>query len=284
MTVSLAESNACCQQLTRATGKNFYYSFLTLPKPLRQQMCVLYAFMRKTDDIGDDESVQLSIRKQNLLDWKSNLSAALENEVTAEPIFAALVELIRSRKIPQQYLFDVIEGVEMDLEPRRFATFDDLDDYCYRVAGAVGLCCIHIWGFTSEQAIPPAIACGTAFQLTNILRDLAEDSDRGRVYLPQEDLDRFGYSEDDIRGRVQNEVFRELMQFEVARAREFYAHAEGLFYYLEPHGKPIFRAMLRIYGGLLDRIEKKNFDVYTKRISLSKSRKWRIVLRSLLRV
>jgi 15-cis-phytoene synthase len=284
MTVSLAESNAFCQQLARSTGKNFYYSFLGLPRTLRREMCVLYAFMRATDDIGDDESRSLAERRTLLDNWKQSLADALQGQTGDHPILPALAELVASGKLPARYLFDVIEGVEMDLEPRRFATFSELETYCYHVAGAVGLCCIHVWGFDGDDALPPAIACGTAFQLTNILRDLAEDIDRDRVYLPQEDLQRFGYTEEDLQRRVFDDRFRRLMQFEVARARTHYQQAEQLFAHLAPPGQPILRAMIRIYGGLLDRIERRGYDIFSSRIHLSRCHKWSIVLKALLRV
>lgn len=281
MNASLQESQQFCRQLAKQTGKNFYYSFLTLPKPMRQEMCVLYAFMRKTDDIGDDESILLDGRRRQLYAWKQDLERSLCGEEVDEQIFPALRDVVERRKIPPQYLFDVIEGVMQDLEPHRFETFQELEQYCYHVAGAVGLCCIHIWGFSGEDAKQPAIACGAAFQLTNILRDLAEDSDRKRVYLPQEDLRRFAYTEEDLQNRVIDDRFRSLMQFEVARAKEHYRQAETLFQSLSKEGRLILRAMIGIYGGLLKRIEARNYDVYSSRISLSKSRKWWIVAKSL---
>lgn len=284
MTVSLNESKAYCLRLARTSGKNFYYSFLVLPKLMRQEMCVLYAFLRVTDDIGDDEHRSIAARKTALENWKRSLEESLNGTMGDHQVFPALIELIESGKLPPQYLFEVIDGVGMDLEPRRYQTFAELESYCYHVAGAVGLCCIHLWGFEDRAAIEPAIACGTAFQLTNIFRDLAEDIDRGRVYLPQEDLEHFGYSDDDLKNRVFDNRFRELMRFEVERARSYYQHAEQLFEYVSRDGQPILRAMIRIYGGLLDRIERRNYDVYSSRICLSRYYKWNIVLKAFLKV
>ncbi|MBD3672394.1 MAG: phytoene/squalene synthase family protein [Planctomycetaceae bacterium] len=280
MTIDLQESRQYCQKLAKQTGKNFYYSFLTLPGEMRRDMCVLYAFMRITDDIGDDESLELEQRRQNLTAWRNSLAETLAGESSEHLVLPALSDLVERRQIPPQYLYDVIEGVAQDLEPHRFATWDNLEQYCYHVAGAVGLCCIHVWGFEGEDVREPAIACGTAFQLTNILRDIGEDADRGRVYLPQEDLQQFEYTEDDIQNRVIDDRFRDLMRFEVARARDYYERAEGLFASLSQEGQPILRAMIRIYGGLLDRIEARGYDVYSSRVSLSKARKWSIVARS----
>ncbi len=269
----------CCE-LTKRTGRNFYFSFVALPRNLRRDMCVLYAFMRTTDDIGDDEAVGLDARRDNLANWKQELAAALRDESDRHPCLPALKSLVDRHRIPEQYLFDVIDGVEMDLTPRRFSTFDELREYCYKVAGAVGLCCIHIWGYAGEGAIAPAIDCGTAFQLTNILRDLGEDAARGRVYLPQDELIRFGYAEDELLRQTDNDRFRSLMAFQVGRAREYYASAEALFGFLSRDGRRILRAMLSIYRGLLDKIEAANYDVFSQRISLSLVRKWWIAARS----
>ena len=182
--------------------------------------------------------------------------------------------MVARHRIPHEYLFAVIDGVELDLHPVEVATFEELERYCYHVAGAVGLCCIHVWGFRDDPAVKQlAIDCGLALQLTNILRDLAEDADRGRVYLPREDLDRFGYSADDLHRRVKDQPFRDLMRFEVDRAKTYYASGERLFDYLEPPGKPILRAMLDIYGGLLREIERRDFDVFSQRVSLPKWKK-----------
>ena len=189
------------------------------------------------------------------------------------PAHAAIADMVAQYKIPHEYLFAVIDGVEMDLYPTEVAKFDDLQRYCYHVAGAGGLCCIHIWGFHDERAIPLASDCGLALQLTNILRDIGEDADVGRTYLPREDLDRFAYSPDDLRNRVVNDQFFSLMRFQTERAKSYYAKAEQLFAYLEPPGKPILRAMIDIYGGLLREIERRNFDVYSKRVSLPKWKK-----------
>jgi phytoene synthase len=155
----------------------------------------------------------------------------------------------------------------------QFETFDELTEYCYRVAGVVGVCCIHIWGFNDEAALKSAADCGLAFQLTNILRDLGEDADNGRIYLPAEDLQRFEMTPSDIRDRVMDERFHRLMAFQVEQAEFYYGKANDLFQWLEPPGQPILKAMLKIYGGLLKEISKRNFDVYSRRVSLPTWRK-----------
>jgi phytoene synthase len=252
-------------------------------------MDALYAFNRITDDLGDDESVSVELRRTRLSAWRESLRSALSGgnnrphsrtpgtgEVGTywdHPAQPAIADMVFRHEIPTEYLFAVIDGVETDLDRVDIATFADLERYCYHVAGAVGLCCIHVWGFHGDEAISLAIECGLAFQLTNILRDIAEDASMGRVYLPREDLDRFGYHADDIRQRVMDDRFFNLMRFETERAKSYYSRAERLFAHLEPHGRRILRAMLDIYGGLLSEIERRNFDIFSKRVSIPKWKK-----------
>jgi phytoene synthase len=169
----------------------------------------------------------------------------------------------------------------MDLDTDRYDTFADLYPYCYRVASAVGLACIHVWGFRDERAMPHAEAAGVAFQLTNILRDLREDAGRGRVYLPREDLDRFGYGEDDLIRGVRDERFRALMHFQVERARSFYQEGERLAPLLPSAGRSVFLVMLRTYRGLLDAIQRRGYDVFRERVRLGKLYKLWLACRSL---
>jgi phytoene synthase len=282
MACSVAQSYDHCRQLARKTARNFYYSFLTLPRDRRVAMCVLYSFMRVTDDLGDsDEPVES--RARALKGWQESLVRACGGGEPDHPVLPALVDVIRRYNIPSSYLLDVIAGVEMDLAPVAFESFEQLSRYCYHVAGAVGLACIHLWGFHDERAQAAAIDCGTAFQLTNILRDLREDAARGRIYLPREDLDRFQVSSEELAARNpaahngaaggRDGRFVGLMQFEVARAREYYTRAKALYEYLDAPGKPILETMLRIYGGLLDEIERRRYDVFTRRVELSRLRK-----------
>jgi len=280
VTVSPADSFAQCQQIAKKAG-NFYFSFLTLSRDQFRDMCALYAFMRLTDDLGDDTTRPVEERRIALEQWEQSLHAALEQGEFYHAVLPALADVVSRRLIPHEYLFAVIKGVRMDLDCNEFNTFADLQRYCYHVAGAVGLCCIHVWGFRDERAVAAAVNCGLALQLTNILRDLGEDIVDGRVYLPQEDLDRFGYLADDLRVHLRNEEFHALMQFEVARARTYYARAEELFDYLEPAGRPILRAMLDIYEGLLTELEHREYDVFSRRVSLSTWRKSWIALRSI---
>jgi phytoene synthase len=286
MVCSVAESYRYSQILARRTARNFYYSFLTLPRDRRPAMCALYAFMRVTDDLGDSDR-PIPEKAADLARWREDLIRACDSGEAEHPVLPALADTVRRCQLPLKYLLDVIAGVETDLQPVAIDTLAQLTDYCYHVAGAVGLACIHLWGFHDERALPAAIDCGMAFQLTNILRDLAEDAAHGRVYIPREDLERFGLSVAELAtggySSETREKFHRLMEFEVARAREYYSRAQALFDYLDPPGKPILATMLRIYGGLLDEIERRRYDVFTRRVELSRLRKLSIVADVLLR-
>lgn len=316
----LDDSYRFCQRLSRRTGRNFYWSFLTLPRPMFRDMCVLYAFMRHTDDLGDAAEVDLTERRRRIAEWRADLRAALHLQADPSPavarttapiglipaaspfatalatpalgtaavttradavgrILPVLADVVHRRQAPVECLFDVITGVESDLTPRTIETFAELERYCYHVAGAVGLCCIHIWGFAGD-ARSLALDCGTAFQLTNILRDLQEDAQAGRVYLPREELQRFGVQPEDLRGGRRTPAFLALMEFQVARARTYYDRGRQLLEYLSPPGRRVHGAMLRIYGGLLDEIERRRYDVFTRRVELSRLRKLAIAVRS----
>lgn len=286
----LDDSYRLACRIARRSARNFYFSFLTLPRSLRRDMCALYAFMRHTDDLGDDESLSLESRRELLEGWDQQLRESLSSSFSAAnrpgcmgsdaeqsgtTLLPALIDVVRRHEIPEQSLFDVIEGVRSDLQPRRFESFDELETYCHHVAGAVGVCCIHIWGFdrARSEAVRLAIDVGTALQLTNILRDLGEDLGRGRLYLPLEDLRRFGLSEDELGSSANCDTYRELMAFQVQRAREYYRRGAQLHPALHEQGRKILSAMLQIYGGLLDRIEASGYDVFRKRIRLSLPRK-----------
>lgn len=302
MSVSLEQSYEYCIALSRRTARNFYYSFLTLPRERFRAMCVLYAFMRVTDDLGDgDQDISLvgtdrvssaadagdrpspEARAQSLIAWRHALKGVLEGAAVEHPVLPAVADMLQRHNLPPKYLEAVISGVEMDLGPVAIDTFASLEKYCYHVAGAVGLACIHVWGFHDPRAIDAAIDCGTAFQLTNILRDLREDALLGRMYLPREDLERFGCSSADFSQGTPPEGFGRLMEFEISRARDYYARAGALFDYLDAPGRPILETMIGIYGGLLDEIERRRFDVLTRRVQLSRWRKLSIAGRAIVR-
>lgn len=282
MTTSLPASYEYCRQLTRRTAHNFGYAFLALPRDRREAMNALYAFMRIADDCSDDTSLNLEERRTALTAWSTAFTAGLAGEVPAHPALPAVIDTVRRYSIPQRYFQDVLIGVARDMEPVAIATFAELEDYCYHVAGAVGLCCLSIWGIRHPDAVPRGIECGLAFQLTNILRDIREDRDLGRVYLPAEDLARFDLTAEQLGTPAAAKRFQALMQFEVTRAHEYYRRSEALFGLIDPVGRPILRAMRDIYHSLLHEIERRDFDVFSRRVSLPRWKKLWYVGRALL--
>jgi phytoene synthase len=276
---ALSHSYAFCEQIARREASNFYHGFRVLARPQRLAMCALYAFMRIADDLSDDAGA-VEEKRGRLRAWRSGMHAALQGQYT-HPSHAALHDAVARYAIPPRYLEDVLDGVEMDLDQAAYATFADLRLYCYRVASAVGLASIHVWGFRDPAALDYAEKAGLAFQLTNILRDLREDADRGRVYLPQEDLRRFGYDAARLEHGVRDPAFRELMRFQVARARGYYEAAWPLIPLLPPGGRAIFTIMARTYRGLLEAIERRDYDVFSQRVRLSSWRKALLALQAL---
>ncbi|RUL86218.1 phytoene/squalene synthase family protein [Tautonia sociabilis] len=274
MSDALAQSYRFCHALSRREAKNFYYSFLLLPPRLRRSMCALYAFLRHTDDLADEPGT-IEEKRTGLVRWRSDLDRALGGEAVSWPGLPALADAVGRHGIPPRFLHEVIDGVEMDLEPRPFGTFQELHGYCYRVASAVGLCCIHIWGYRSDGGKAEALAeaCGVALQLTNILRDVREDALLGRVYLPMEDLDRFGVAPDELKAPVPSDRLRALLAFQGGRAYEFYGQASPLIRLVAPVGRPVLAAIVGIYRGLLDEIARRDYDVLASRVSLPAWRK-----------
>jgi phytoene synthase len=276
MSVSLEESYAVCGRIARQTGKNFYYSFLVMPREKRAAMCAIYAFMRRSDDIADG-AANPAVALDGLRRWRKEVDTALNNGNAREAILPALADTVRRYRIPQRHFHELLDGTEMDQTTTRYATFDELYKYCYRVASAVGLVVLPIFGYKDEAALVPAEACGIAFQLTNILRDVKEDAQMGRIYLPQEDLQRFGVPEDDILNARATPQFLEMMKFEAARAREFYSKACPLVDMIDGDSRGTLAVMIAIYGGILRKIEDNNFAVFRERIRLSTAEKLWIV-------
>jgi len=242
-------------------------------------MCALYAFMRVADDLSDEPG-PVDHKRASLAEYRRQFQACLSGEFERQ-LHAALHHTMNTYRIPREYPLAVLDGVEMDLTTSQYGTFEELYGYCYRVASAVGLCCIHIWGFQDPQALLLAEKAGIAFQLTNILRDLGEDAGRGRVYLPNEDLQRFGYDEALLSKGIRNQSFRALMEFEAQRARQFYDESASLAELLPPPGKAVFQVMFRTYRGLLDKIVARDFDVFSQRVRLSRWRKMQLVLQAI---
>jgi 15-cis-phytoene synthase len=279
MTSELARSYAYCDRLARREAGNFYNGFRVLPRPQRLATCALYAFLRIADDLSDGPQ-EAGQKRALLAGWREGLDRALHGE-HVHRVFPALQHAVRTYEIPREYLDAALDGVEMDLAPVRVQTFDELRRYCYRVASAVGLACLHVWGFTDERAKVHGEDAGLAFQLTNILRDLGEDAARGRVYLPADELERFGYDPARLGRGERDERFRALMRFQVERARAYYESSWQLVPLLEPAGRAVFLVMARTYRGLLDQIERRDYDVFSSRVRLSSWRKLLLALRAL---
>ena len=280
MSVLLAESYAHCRSVAKERAKNFYYSFVLLDRPRRDAMCALYAFNRRCDDLSDEPAGEVSAREA-LADWRRQLEAALAGDYGDDPVWPAFHHSAKRFGIPPRYFHEMIDGVTSDLEPRRIETFDELYRYCYQVASAVGLSVLYVFGFESADAPQLAEKCGIAFQLTNILRDVREDARMDRVYLPAEDLDRFGVPAGQLRDGEATGAFVELMKFEADRARRYYSDSAPLVQLVHRRSRGSLWALIRIYRCLLDRIEASNYDVLRQRIRVPRWEKCGIVLRGM---
>jgi len=274
---ALPDSYDCCRRVARTRARNFYYSFVLLSRERRNAMCAVYAFMRYCDDLSDEPGAN----RDGIERWRAALEAALAGGCDAHPVLPAFHDTVSRYQIPPRYFHEMIDGVASDLEPRRFETFDELYRYCYQVASTAGLATIHILGFESPEALPLAEKCGIAFQMTNILRDIREDAARGRIYLPAEDLARFHVTEDDIRSGVRTPEFIDLMDFETGRARQYYKESQPLLGLVDRRSRASLAALISIYSRLLDRIERSNYDVFARRISLPAAEKCWIAIRAL---
>jgi len=274
--MNLEASYQWCTKVARTQAKNFYYSFLLLSSDQRRAMCAIYAFMRYCDDLSDDEGIP--DRAAAIAHWRADLESALAGNAPDHPLWPAFVDAVARFKIPHQYFFEMIEGVSSDLEPRRIQTFDELYQYCYKVASVVGLTIIYIFGFEHHEALVLAEKCGIAFQLTNILRDVREDSDKKRIYLPAEDFARFGVSSETF---LPEENFKKMMAFEADRARGYYLQSNPLVAMIHPRSRASLRALVGIYSTLLKSIVDSNYDVLRRRIRVPGWEKVWILVRSL---
>ena len=268
--------------LARSRARNFYYSFVLLPKPQRNAICAIYAFMRYCDDLSDEAPSAGCQARESIERWKRDLDAALEGRFSGHAVWPAFHDTVQRFGIPREYFDEMILGVTSDLEPRRIETFDELYRYCYRVASVVGLTVIHIFGFRSPDALPLAEKCGIAFQLTNILRDVREDVGLNRVYLPAEDLQRFGVSADDLRDGKRTAGFVELMKFEAGRAHAYYRESAPLIEMVDAHSRSSLWALIQIYSRLLEKIERANYDVLSHRVELPTREKLWIIAKAAL--
>jgi phytoene synthase len=283
----LAVAYSVCRSIARSAAKNFYYAFLVLPRPKRQALCAVYAFMRRCDDIADDPALPVQQRKQKLLEWLDAFHRAQAGHPTDEPVLLALTHAQYRYKIPLELLDQLAYGTAMDVEEQaggehgdvvvRYRTFEDLRLYCYRVASVVGLTCIRVFGYSNSAAEPLAERLGLAFQLTNIIRDVKEDAAMGRVYLPAEDLARFSISADDLRSASDPARFRPLLAMEADRARECYAAGQELMPFIDEDSQPALWVLLTIYQRLLEKIASQRYDVFSGKISLTTREKLTIL-------
>jgi len=262
--------------LVRKSRSSFYYSFLFLPRPKRDAIYAVYALCRAVDDVADDAG-DMEAKAQRLKGWREELDRCYAGRPT-HPITRALRDCLSRYPIPKGYFEELIAGVEMDLTLTRYRTFADLTRYCYRVASVVGLICIEIFGYRREATKEYAINLGLALQLTNILRDLKTDGRRGRIYLPQEDLERFGYREDDLLHCRYTPGFFPLMRFEADRARDYFRRAAESLPSEDRKNMAAAEIMGRIYRETLETIARKEFRVFEDRIALSRARKIRLAL------
>lgn len=282
--LSIEDSYRYCRNIARTRAKNFYYSFLLLEKPQRNAMCAIYAFMRHCDDLSDNPvTTDTAKLQQSIALWRLELDRALHGHAEGDPIWPAFVDTVRCYAIPHRFFHEMIDGIASDIEPRQMGTFEELYHYCYQVASVVGLTIVHIFGFHSVKALFLAEKCGIAFQLTNILRDVREDAEAGRVYLPADDLKRFGVSLQQLRSGPEDQQFRELMRFEAARARACYDESGPLMELIEPKSRRSLWALREIYMRLLSKIEKGDYAVLTRRINVSTHTKIALLLRAFMR-
>jgi squalene synthase HpnC/squalene synthase HpnD len=276
--LDVAASYEECRAVARNSASNFYYAFYLLPEPKRLALCALYAFMRLVDDAADQPG-SVASKQRGLARWRALMDAAYAGDVAGHAILPAFADTCSRFSIPSRYFHDLISGAEMDLTEPSYATFDRLREYCYRVAGAVGLTCIHVFGFQDQRAPDVAESLGIAFQLTNILRDLKADYEMGRVYLPQDDLERFSIRPDELAGPITPRL-AELMEFQADRAWKFYDEGAEIVGLVERDSRGALWALARTYSSLLGRIEARDFDVFSSRVRLSAAEKFGILVRA----
>jgi squalene synthase HpnC/squalene synthase HpnD len=276
---NVTRSYAECRRVARASASNFYYAFFMLPQAKRDALCALYAFMRLVDDVSDTPG-SAADKQKGLARWRAALDAAVSGDCFGHPILPAFADTIERFHIPPRYFHDLISGAEMDLTVAEYPTFDRLREYCYRVAGTVGLTCLHVFGFDDPHAPDLAEKLGIAFQLTNILRDVPKDYELGRVYLPLEDLAQFGVAPESLaRGPLTPEL-RALLELEAGRAWDFYRQGVELIPLVHQDARAALWALARIYSSLLRRIEARGYDVFSERVRLGAPEKTGILVRA----
>lgn len=309
--LQLHTAYAVCRHITRSAAKNFYYAFLVLPRRKRNALCAVYAFMRHADDISDDPSLPDAEKANRLEALLDDMHAVFAGRQTDDAVLMALADTQRRFKLPVELLDKLVAGTAMDVfgvpgtsgdprtgvisvdygedpEVRRLmigeptapkvlcANFSELYTYCYHVASVVGLVCIRIFGYRDKAAEPLAEKTGIAFQLTNIIRDVKEDAAMGRVYLPAEDISRFGLTLADFVAPDANRL-RPLLEFEAQRARDYYGAAPQLLPFIDEESRPALWVLVEIYSRLLAKISQRNFDVVSEKVRLTTGEKLKVV-------
>jgi phytoene synthase len=283
-----------CRSIARAAAKNFYYGFVVLPRGKRNALSAVYAFMRRCDDIADDNTLSPDDRHDKLAEWLNKVHRALAAQPTDDPVLLALTDAQRTFQIPVGLLDQLAFGTAADLDygefdpsaplVARYQSFKELRQYCYGVASVVGLVCIKIFGYRDAAAEPLAERCGLAFQLTNIIRDVKEDVSTGRVYFPQEDLAEFGLSASDLFGsQVNMDRVRPLLAMEADRARDSYQAGDQLIPLVNEDSQPALWVLITIYRRLLDKIASKNYDVFSERVRLTVPEKLSVLGKGMLK-
>ena len=268
-----------CRQVTQQASKTFYWGSVFLPPPKRRAIWAVYALCRVVDDIVDEAVNQEALRVGHLVGsknpekeldyWRQSLERIYQHGGTNDgPIQCAWSDMLQHYAVPFQPVLELLDGVQMDLMVKRYQTFDELYVYCYRVAGTVGLLTSPIFGYSDDTALQHAVDLGVALQLTNILRDIGEDAHRDRIYLPQDEMMRFGYSEGELMSGVINEAFCELVRFQIVRADEYYRRSQPGIALLSTDCRLAVKLSGTLYHHILDRIRLNNYNVFTKRASV----------------
>ncbi len=268
---NLAADHDACAAMLRAAGSSFALPIRLLPKAKRSATTVLYAFCRRADDIVDDAQDREAARRSLDL-FSSATSTALAGAGSDEAVLRALADTVRRYAIPQQTIHDILDGVRMDLDQSSYNAVAELDGYCRRVASAVGIAAIHIWGFRDPEAVHRSDDCGLAFQYTNILRDIPEDLERSRIYLPFEDFDACDCTPEDLRAGRIHQGFDRLAARLVARAEDRFRRAAELDRMLSTDGRLAFRAMFGVYRSLLGAVKRAGRGIFTRRVKTPKPR------------
>ena len=285
--LQLRAAYSVCRHIARSAAKNFYYGFLVLPGDKRDALCAVYAFMRRADDISDDPSLPVEQRRQKLKEWIAWLSLVVEGVKTDDPVLLALADSQKRFKIPLDLLEKLVQGTAMDVTPEegrlQYDTFDQLYDYCYHVASVVGLVCIRIFGYRDPRAEKLAEQTGVAFQLTNIIRDVKEDSQLGRVYIPREDLKAFDVDPAVITNGSAAAAMRPVLAFEAQRARDYYRAADELLPLVDEDSQPALWTLVEIYSRLLEKIAKFDYNVFGEKVRLTTGEKLKVLAKGFAR-